>query len=133
MPASEQTWYNQKRLNFVFGISSVALLIATVWMFSKDHDRQWKQFQRKSNDIEIAMTQWRKRQFETEDVENQRLALQEKLDEIIDESEFATSDVQAFIAEVRRDAEDRGAAGSVAEKLERLLPGENEQEEPARR
>ena len=47
MPATEQTWRDQKLLHLLFGITSLALLIATVWMFAKDHAREWKGYQRK--------------------------------------------------------------------------------------
>ncbi|MCA9248221.1 MAG: c-type cytochrome, partial [Planctomycetales bacterium] len=45
MPATEQTWRNQKTLHVVFGLSSLAMLIATIWMFAKDHAREWKDYQ----------------------------------------------------------------------------------------
>ena len=40
MPATEQTWRSQKLLHKIFAIGSLLLLVSTIWMFSKDHDRQ---------------------------------------------------------------------------------------------
>ncbi|MDA7978612.1 MAG: hypothetical protein MPJ50_07560 [Pirellulales bacterium] len=45
MPATEQTWRDQKRMHLIFGISSLLMLLFTVWMLIQDHDREWKQYQ----------------------------------------------------------------------------------------
>lgn len=45
MPATEQTWRDIKKVHLFFGISSVAMLAATVWMIADDHNREWKTYQ----------------------------------------------------------------------------------------
>ncbi len=45
MPATEQTWRDLKRSHVVFGVTSVLMLLATVWMFIDDHEREWKPIQ----------------------------------------------------------------------------------------
>jgi hypothetical protein len=45
MPATEQTWRNTKRLHLIFALSSIALLLSTLWMIAADHQREWKQYQ----------------------------------------------------------------------------------------
>ena len=45
MPASEQTWRKLPLLHLVFGISSVAMLLSTLWMLATDHNREWKPYQ----------------------------------------------------------------------------------------
>ncbi len=45
MPASEKTWRDMKLMHVVFAISSVAMLIGTLWMLVQDHNREWKQYQ----------------------------------------------------------------------------------------
>ena len=67
MPAAEQTWRSQKKLHLIFGISSVVLLLATLWMFKADHQREWKQYQRTGRKIDVMMTEWRKLAFEQKD------------------------------------------------------------------
>ena len=47
MPATEKTWYNQKTMHVVFGFTSIAMLLATLLMFAKDHNRSWKGYQRR--------------------------------------------------------------------------------------
>ena len=42
MPATEQIWRSPKRMHLVFAISSVAMLVTTVWMLAADHHREWK-------------------------------------------------------------------------------------------
>ena len=44
MPATEETWYNQKLLHVIFGCSSLIMLIATIWMVAQDHDDLGKAF-----------------------------------------------------------------------------------------
>ena len=45
MPASEKTWRKLPLLHLVFGISSVAMLLSTLWMLAADHNREWKPYQ----------------------------------------------------------------------------------------
>lgn len=76
MPATEQTWRDQKRLHVIFAATGTVMLIATIWMFAADHDREWKDYQRTANNVEIQMTDWRTLQFETNQAvdEHRRLA-----------------------------------------------------------
>ncbi len=39
-------------MHVVFGVSSVAMLLATVWMLAADHFRTWKEYQRTFRDVE---------------------------------------------------------------------------------
>ena len=68
MPATEQTCYNMRRLHKVFAVSSVLLTLATIWMFARDHYREWKTIQRTSDRIEMQLTRWQKLQSLSEDV-----------------------------------------------------------------
>ena len=52
MPATEETYRPQPILHIVFAISSIAMLLATVWMVVADHYRPWKQVQREFQTIE---------------------------------------------------------------------------------
>ena len=45
MPASEQTWYNQKLLHVIFAVAAVVMAIATIWLVAKDQNREWKDVQ----------------------------------------------------------------------------------------
>lgn len=58
-PASEQTWYNQKLLHVVFGLASLVMLIATIWMFAKDHTREWKDYQKTQRKVDQFYLQGR--------------------------------------------------------------------------
>ncbi len=69
MPATEQTLYDQKLLHTVFGFSALALLIATVWMFAADQNREWKGYQRRFREVEQRLLNWRK--ADAESVEQQ--------------------------------------------------------------
>lgn len=52
MPATEQTWYNQKLLHVIFGITGVLMLLCTLWMMAADHNREWKVVQRQFRNLE---------------------------------------------------------------------------------
>ena len=45
MPASEKTWYDQKVMHIIFGVTALVMTIATLWLLAKDHNRQWKSVQ----------------------------------------------------------------------------------------
>ena len=59
MPAGDQTIWDQKKLHVVFAVTSVILLISTLWLFWKDHAREWKQYQAEARVIDIQITEWR--------------------------------------------------------------------------
>ena len=45
MPASEQTWRDQKVMHIVFGASALVMMISTLWLLAMDHNRPWKETQ----------------------------------------------------------------------------------------
>ena len=47
MPANEQTWRNPRLIHTVFAVSSVLMLLTTIWMMADDHNRPWKDYQRR--------------------------------------------------------------------------------------
>ncbi|MCI0457151.1 MAG: c-type cytochrome [Gemmataceae bacterium] len=55
MAATDQTYREQKRLDLVFGVSSVVLLVSTIGMFVQDYNRPWKTEQRQFRDVESAL------------------------------------------------------------------------------
>src|SRR6188474_1897077 len=45
MPATEKTWCDQAKMHVLFGISALVMLIGTIWMMAKDHNREWRKWQ----------------------------------------------------------------------------------------
>ncbi len=45
MPATEKTWRDQLRMHVIFGISALVMLLGTIWMLAKDHNREWRKWQ----------------------------------------------------------------------------------------
>ncbi|NQU23746.1 MAG: c-type cytochrome [Candidatus Nealsonbacteria bacterium] len=107
MRATEETYYNLKRLHVVFVLSAAALLGVTVWMLAVDHGRPWKEHQRTFRDrIEPWMTaaQIDLRQDE------EFLAREKELAAAVDEARKAVADgdlIERFGAEIGRDAAQR--------------------------
>ena len=82
MPATDRTAFNLKTLHKVFAASSIVLLVVTVWMFTVDHRRPWKQYQRTNDQITARMAEWRKMQLLSEDVARERQRLEQALSRI---------------------------------------------------
>ena len=82
MPATEQTWRNLKLLHLVFGITSLAMLITTLWMLAADHLREWKDVQRKFRDIETWTVQSRLDEQETKKFADETQELENKLADV---------------------------------------------------
>ena len=81
MPATDKTRYNIKRLHVIFAVSGLILLLSTIWMFKADHQREWKQYQRKARSIDLRMTDWRQLQQQTEAISNTRQQIEKQLAE----------------------------------------------------
>ena len=80
MPATEQTWRDSKLMHVVFGFSALAMLATTIWMLAADHRREWKDYQRKFQEIEAWTAQARISQTESTQFDEQRKELVDKLD-----------------------------------------------------
>jgi len=65
MPATEKTWRDMKALHLVFGISSCVLLIATLWLVAKDHNREYKEYQQAFEEKEVWIKTAQLDEFET--------------------------------------------------------------------
>lgn len=102
MPANEQTWRDTKLLHKIFGVTSALMLIATIWMFAADHNREWKPIQRMANDADIRMTDWRKFQYATDENQRQHEQLEKQLDDA-QRQPVGLRLLEAFKAEVRAD------------------------------
>ena len=107
MPATEQTWRDQKLLHVVFGLTALVLLVSNVWMFGKDHDREWKGYQRKYRDAEQQLTDWK-----MQEEASLRREEQDRIQSELTDAQLQPPEEQlyaAFKSEVRLDAEQRGA------------------------
>ncbi len=63
MPATEQTWRNQRVMHIIFGVSALVMMISTLWMLAKDHNREWKRWQLADRKKEARMVQARRDQL----------------------------------------------------------------------
>lgn len=119
MPATDQHCYHLPRLHRIFGLSSVLLLIATIWMFAIDHRRPWKEIQRQHDRIDVKMSLWRERQLLADGVAEEADRLREQL--LAVEAEPVPPDLlAAFRDAVRDDARRRGEAEPSFARLDQL-------------
>src|SRR5690242_13259851 len=105
MPANEQTWRDQKLLHVVFGVTSIIMLLSTIWMMAKDHNREWKVYQRQFRNVEAYTANARLNEQESADYYAQRERLDQKVKEA--RSEEPPKDiVAAFVAEAAKQRSD---------------------------
>jgi cytochrome c2 len=79
MPATETTWRNIKTVNVVFGVSSLLMLAATIWMMADDHNRPWKRYQREFQNIETWTAQARIDEQQSDEYLREKRRLEDQL------------------------------------------------------
>src|SRR5581483_6055477 len=102
MPANEQTWRDQKLLHVVFGLTSIIMLLSTIWMMAKDHNREWKVYQRQFSNLEAYTAGARLNEQESADYYAREKELGDKV-------EVARSKVpadEAFLSEAQKKQSD---------------------------
>lgn len=52
----QERHYNIHKLNIIFAVSSVVLLVSLIWLFADDYSRTWKDYQREFRALEIEKT-----------------------------------------------------------------------------
>jgi mono/diheme cytochrome c family protein len=102
MPATEQTWRNVKTMHVVFGITSLLMLIGTIWMFADDHLREWKRYQREFRKVQVAATDARISELKT----SEWSARERELQQAVTRAEQQVPDAD-LVALFRRTIEDR--------------------------
>jgi cytochrome c2 len=120
MPANEQTWRDSKLLHVVFGISSIVMLVTTVWMMADDHNRPWKEYQRTFRNLDVQTTEWRATEQESDAYKNDLLEYEKKLAESQAKSTVGDRDlVDEFLKEFK---EDETAFVALAASQKRSFP-----------
>ena len=99
-------------MHVVFGVSSVAMLLTTVWMLAADHNRSWKEYQRTFRDIETWNADARLGEQQSADYEQTERDLQEKLKAI--QGDALTDEGRALIPEVRDVGANENRGGGFA-------------------
>ncbi|MBZ5558248.1 MAG: c-type cytochrome [Acidobacteriia bacterium] len=144
--------YNVDYLNVVFAASSIFLLLSVVWMVWDDYDRDWKNTQRRFNQLELQVTRAqleqagravdrnKLQQLEAQQkaVEKNIAANKQKVDDLTAKSKDAdtkiyraTLDVNYMKATYDQDRYDfeatRASGGSGVQKKEELAKAEEKQ------
>jgi hypothetical protein len=116
MPATETTWRDLKLMHVVFGVSSVVMLVTTIWMLADDHNREWKSYQLQFQDIETWTAQARIDEQQSEDFRRKRVELEQQLAAARAEPLNVTL-VQEFVDEARRVEADQEELAEIEEAL----------------
>ena len=120
MPATEQTWRDLKVLHVVFGVSAIALLVATVAMLVADHNRPWKKYLREFREIETWTASARLAEEESRSFTQTSKELEAALAETR-RADLDPTTTNAFLKLAAEVPEDAQAADIARGDLERLL------------
>ena len=87
--SQEERHYNIEKLNKLFGISAVVLLVAVVMMFGKDYVRGWKKHQAEFRALEIEKSRVKY------DAASNNLKKNPEYEQLLEEVENAKKDYEA--------------------------------------
>ena len=74
---NDERYWNIKKLNKWFAISSILFLLSYVWIFYHDNDDEFKQYQREFRKLEIEVSN-KKLESALSNVQDQRVEYEEK-------------------------------------------------------
>lgn len=80
MPATDKFVRNLSTMHIVFAISSLVLLVITMWMLAVDHDDPWRGYQQQFAKIEAARIKAAEAKIETEAYDARISELQQELE-----------------------------------------------------
>ena len=114
MPATEETYRKQSTLHIVFGVSSIAMLLAIVWMIMADHLRPWKEVQRQFHHVEEAKISASREKAELDQKKN----YQAQIDALDAKIKKAEENTEERASEIRKLDKEISALGGVFEGLD---------------
>ena len=104
-------------MHLVFGISSLAMLVTTIWMLAADHRREWKKFQRTFREVETWTAESRIQQEDNsrykQELEALRVAVSDAAHEIPPREL-----VDKFKETLIQQAQDRGVSPPSLDRLD---------------
>ena len=111
-------------MHVIFGIASLAMLITTVWMLADDHNRSWKNYQRKFRDIETWTNTARLGEQDTSEYEQTLGKLEQQLESVkqapLTPAEQQLIDKFVALAKTRTEADDDEQAHGDAQAADKI-------------
>ena len=111
MPATEAYWRNLKKMHVWFALSAVALLVVTICMMAKDHNREYFEYQRKFYELQALKAEAKITAIETEAF----AADIKRLESVRDEAKRKIDEREDVIAPLREEYDKAQLAFSLAE------------------
>ncbi len=149
MPVPTDTLWNIKRLNAVFAVSAVVLLVSTLWLVVADHTRAWRGYQQQGRSWEAAMAIDAAGRALSAAQEKDLKKLEQRIEQV--SAELQSGGVEALSGQTIAEAEQRiadlerelgkmslpaaavkGQIGPLTQQLERAVMSHGEGSEPAR-
>ncbi|MDZ4817859.1 MAG: c-type cytochrome, partial [Planctomycetota bacterium] len=116
MPATEQNWRNIRLLHILFAVSSIVMLVTTIWMMAVDHNRPWKDSQRKFQTVEAWTAQSRIDEQDSADYAKRLQFLQDQVEATKVQPPDLTV-ANEFVAVAAKAEEDREAVEDLKKDL----------------
>lgn len=117
MPATDQTWYNQRACHVAFAGASVLLLLGTILLLAKDHAKEYTRYQEKAHEI----AQWTVRARVDQDQSEAYRQKKEEYEAEVRAAESSAVDIsliEGFVGAVKDHAEGGESVSGVEELLE---------------
>ncbi len=99
MPASDKYWHNLPTMHKVFAGSALVLFVSTVLMMAKDHDREWRDYQKQAEAFRLEKIQQELAAYD-------EASFQARLQKIEDQIKAADSEISGH----QQDLEDKRQA-----------------------
>ena len=100
---NQDTVYNSKQLSKWFAISSLILLVITVWALLEDYDRPWKSYQRQAKAIAAAVGESRLKQAQASMDKSKLAGLEKDLAAIQNEENEMVGEIDGKIKQFNDD------------------------------
>ena len=107
MPIPTDTFWNIRRLNWVFAVSAVVLFAVTAWSIFQDYGHLWRQPQKQGRVWEAAMTTQKIDRDLTPDKKGQVERLQQQIAELEQKLVSGNNDYNQVEAQIKRLESDR--------------------------
>src|SRR5687768_13791984 len=102
MPIPTDTFWNIKRLNVVFAISAIVLVLVTVWSILQDYNKDWRVPQRAGRVWEAAFVEERISRESGPEIQQRVEALDAAIAARTDELEKQDAEYQRLVGELRK-------------------------------
>lgn len=101
MPATEKTVRDIKKLHVVFACSSIVMFVSVIWMMYKDHQDEWRDYQKTALSIDVALARQRYDAINNEEYKAKKAELEKQIKEADQTLETQTDQIKEIESNIR--------------------------------